>query len=71
MSGDKPDKLMKGGDSNIWNDSLETAINNGGNIDGSAFEANKGFISSLISYFESVGNYEVCIALFDKFKDLV
>ena len=56
---------------NEWHENAVTAINNGGNIDGTAIEANKGMISSLISYFESVGNYEACIVLFDKFKDLV
>ena len=56
---------------NDWHESVLTAINNGGNIEGSSLEANKGMISSLISYFESIGNYEACIMLFDKFKDLV
>jgi len=70
MDSDKAHKLIER-KSNVWNESVAAAINNGGNIDGLAFEGNKTFVSSLISYFESVGNYEACIMLFDKFKDLV
>lgn len=56
--------------SHEWHESALNTIKNGGNIEGS-LETNKGFISSLLSYFESAGNYEACIILFDKFKDLV
>ncbi len=70
MGSDKIHKAIEGKPAE-WQESLTTAINNGGNIDGSSLEGNKNFISSLITYFESVGNYEVCIVLFDKFKDLV
>lgn len=55
----------------LWEETALQAINNGGAIDGSSLEKNKGLISSLISYFESVGNYEACILLFEKFKTLV